>query len=441
MTRYFMVLFSIIFMGLTMCATKKDAKEQSKNFITTLSKKNYEEAVEQFHEAVKKSFDHVKLKQTWEGILDQFGEYKTFAEVKEKKTEKFHLFLYTLQFANNKLNLKLVMDKDNLVAGLNFIPYKAPSKYKSPAYVKPENFVEEQVVFGDPKWQLPGTYSTPKNINKYPAVILVHGSGPQDRDETLYDNKPNKDISQGLASNGIAVLRYEKRTKHHAAKLRTVTNFTVKDEITDDVIHAINYLNQQKSIPKKNLFVIGHSQGGMMAPKIGEITPGIGGIVIMAGPARPFEDLILDQVTYLVSLDGNVEPKEKAYLDNTKIQIANLKDPAKLEKAQPTELPLGIPSVYWKDLNAYKQLETAKKLKMPILILQGEKDYQVTMKEFEIWKKELSSNNNVKFISYPGLSHIFMPIQGEKSSPEDYKVPLNVKEKVVNDIVGWIKEQ
>src|SRR5262249_23144105 len=147
----------------------------------------------------------------------------------------------------------------------------------------------------------------------FPAVVLVHGSGPNDRDETILGNKPFRDLAGGLASQGIAVLRYEKRTRAHAAKLAVKTP-TLDEEVTDDAVAAGKLLRRTKDVDPKRVFVLGHSLGATMAPRIGERDPDIAGLIVLAGATRPLEDLILEQVSYAFSLRGEPSEEDKAEL-------------------------------------------------------------------------------------------------------------------------------
>jgi predicted alpha/beta hydrolase len=154
----------------------------------------------------------------------------------------------------------------------------------------------------------------------------VHGSGPLDRDETVFANKPFRDLAWGLASQGIAVLRYEKRTKQHAAKLGAIGGpWTLKEETIDDVLAAVALLRQTAGIEVTRIFVLGHSLGGMLIPRIGTRDAPIAGFIVLAGATRPLEDMILEQTTYLVSLEGSISQEKQAHLDEITKQVAHIK--------------------------------------------------------------------------------------------------------------------
>ncbi|NIM19515.1 MAG: hypothetical protein GTO51_03940 [Candidatus Latescibacteria bacterium] len=177
-----------------------------------------------------------------------------------------------------------------------------------------------------------------------------------------------------------------------------------------------------------------------LIPRIGMLDHEIAGFVVMAGPSRPSEDAILEQMAYIYSLDGLVSDSEMEQLEKIKQQVAMVKDPWLSAEIPSKELPLGLPAEYWLDLHDYNPLETARHLNCDVLILQAGRDYQVTMEDFWGWKRALNDRQNVVFESYPKLNHLFMEGDG-KSSPEEYQVAGHVAEVVIEDIANWIKSQ
>jgi dienelactone hydrolase len=329
-----------------------------------------------------------------------------------------------------------VVDSAGKIAGFFIVPPKqgAGPEYTPPAYVHKEAFHEQDVTVGAGEWALPGTLSIPVGQGPFPALVLVHGSGPNDRDETVGAGKPFRDLAWGLASRGIAVLRYEKRTRAHGAKLANVAGFTVQQETVDDALAAAGLLRHTAGIDPKRVFVLGHSLGGMLIPRIGRGDPQLAGLIVMAGAARPLEDIILEQVSYLAAADGQVTDTEKSQIESLRAEVARVK----ALKPGDTGTALGAPDSYWVDLHGYNPLEAARALKAPLLILQGERDYQVTMDNFELWKKALAGRPGVTFKTYPKLNHLFAEGEG-KSIPADYEKPGHVAEAVVADVAGWIK--
>jgi alpha-beta hydrolase superfamily lysophospholipase len=268
--------------------------------------------------------------------------------------------------------------------------------------------------------------------------VLVHGSGPNDRDETLGPNKPFRDIAEGLATRGIAVLRYDKRTRVHTGRAASSTNFTVKDEVVDDAIAAVKTLRATAGVRSDRVFLLGHSLGGMLAPRIAAADPTIAGLILMAGPTTPLEQAIVNQTRYLSMLDGTISADEQQALDGA-IKLAADVKALKPGDAPLVSGPISAPASYWIDLREYHPPAAASRLRQPMLVLQGERDYQVTMDDFAAWRRAIGSRANVQLKSYPALNHLFIAGSGP-STPVEYQRPGHVEETVVADIAGWIKK-
>lgn len=316
-----------------------------------------------------------------------------------------------------------------------------PAEYHPPDYVTPASFREQRVTVGaETEWALPATLTLPAGKGPFPAVVLVHGSGPNDRDETVGSNKPFQDLAGGLASQGIAVLRYDKRTFAHRGNAAALPNLTVKEETVDDALTAVALLRHTPEIDPKRIFVLGHSLGGMLVPRIGQADRSdIAGFIVFAGATRPLEDEWVRQYEYIYGLDGQITPKEQAEIDEYKRQATRIKQLTAADASR-KELLLLIPPSYWLDLKGYVPPTAALRLKQPLLILQGERDYNVTMDAFRDWQTALANRTNTSFKSYPKLDHLFLEGTGP-ASPTDYLKPRNIPKYVVDDIAAWIKKQ
>jgi dienelactone hydrolase len=410
---------------------------KARAFVAALFKEDYAAAGKDFDDVMKNKAPADKLKELRQGLLKGVGPFKKEKAVRTESAAKYDYVYVTCQFEKKDLDVKVVFTKDKQITGFFLVPPKGTYEYKAPPYARPDSFRESAVVVGEGEWALPGTLTLPKGDGPFPAVVLVHGSGPHDRDETIGPNKTLRDLAWGLASRGIAVLRYEKRTREHGPRFAQVKNYTVKEEVLDDVQAALKLLRGRKEIDKKRTFVVGHSLGALMAPRIGALEPDLAGLVMLAAPSRPLEDVILEQITYVRSLNPSEDDKEE--LEKLKKQVARLKDPKLSPDTPSSELPLGVSAAYWLALRAYDPVATAAKLKMPLLILQGERDYQVTMADFAGWKKALGSRKDVRLKSYPKLNHLFMEGEG-KAKPQEYDKPGHVAGEVIDDVAAWVKK-
>jgi hypothetical protein len=416
-----------------------DLPARAQAFVGLLAAGRFAEASDGFDEAMRAAMPPDKLRAAWKSIGGLAGAYEKQLSVRTETLGGHRAVYVTCQFQNGPLDVRVVFDEGGRIAGLWFGPGALPVEYKPPAYADPGSFTEKELVVGSGQWALPGTLTIPRGDGPFPAVVLVHGSGPHDRDETVAANKPFKDLAWGLASRGIAVLRYEKRTKVHGEQFIAAPSVTVKEETIDDAVAAVSLLRKTDVVDARRVFVLGHSLGGMLIPRIGRLDPALAGLIIMAGTARPLEDVVAEQVEYVTSLDGTISVEEQSQLDLVRQQVGKVKDPALSAIPGEAGSILGAPASYWLDLRAYDPPEAAKQLEQPVLILQGGRDYQVTMKDYAAWQQALASRPNVEFKVYPRLNHLFVEGEG-RSTPAEYEKPGHVAEGVIADVARWVAE-
>src|SRR3569832_1172794 len=285
------LILILVFTGLlrtTSSQAQDDFTTDARAYIELLVSKKFATAVVLFDATMKTALPEAKLSETWNAVLGQTGPFKQAGSAKVEKRGDFTVVVVTCDFQYAAIDVSVVFDQQKRVAGLFFAP-AIKGEYAPPAYAKADSFREKEITVGTGEWALPGTLTIPVGAGPFPAVVLVHGSGPHDRDETVGPNKPFKDLAWGLASRGVAVLRYEKRTKQYGAKLVSVPYLTVKEEVVDDALAAVALLRKTEGIDAKRIFVLGHSLGGMLLPRIGLLDQNIGGLIALAGATRALE--------------------------------------------------------------------------------------------------------------------------------------------------------
>jgi uncharacterized protein len=233
------------------------------------------------------------------------------------------------------------------------------------------------------------------------------------------------------------VLRYDKRTKTYSAKMSEM-DYTVEQETVEDAVRAAALLRHQPDIDPNRIFVLGHSLGGYLAPRIAAQDGKLAGLVFLAANARPVEVMALEQNEYVASLGNAPSPEVQKRLADLRAEVLKVRNLAP-GKANPPVL-MGLPVAYLLDLKGYDPLAAAKRLTIPMLFLQGERDFQVTMKDFDLWKSALGGRSNVTFRAYPALNHLFLTGES-KSSPAEYRVPGNFNAEAVGGIANWLFAQ
>lgn len=226
------------------------------------------------------------------------------------------------------------------------------------------------------------------------------GSGPNDRDETIGANKPFRDLAEGLASRGIVVFRYDKRTFAHAARM---ANATIATEVLEDAVAAIALLRKRTDVDPKRVVVVGHSLGALLAPEIARLSKA-NGAVVLAPPARTPWQILPQQYRYLGVPEAQVAEIEK--------KLFAIRD------GKSEEATLGASAAYWRDWASRDGISVAKALSVPMLVMRGDRDYQV-------------------IAEVPGANHLFIVGAG-KPGPAEYEVAGHVDANVVNAIASFV---
>jgi len=334
---------------------------------------------------------------------------------------------------------------------------------------KPYPYYSEDVTFQNTKANisLSGTLTLPKNQADFPVVILISGSGPQNRDEELLGHKPFLVISDYLTKNGIGVLRYDDRgVGQSKGDFKTATSA----DFATDVESAIEYLKTRKEINKNKIGLIGHSEGGLIAPMVASKSKDVSFIVLLSGPGISGYDILLLQTELINKANGVDESKlqtELVFLKGALDIIIKGSDLDEIKSVltdfmqkqinlHPEILPEGmkedgfingtieqLATPWFQYFLKYKPTSSLIKVKCPVLAINGEKDLQVPPKEnLEAIKKSLEEGGNKKVTikEFPNLNHLFQ--ECTTGSPNEYaSIEQTFSPKALEEITMWIKSQ
>lgn len=307
--------------------------------------------------------------------------------------------------------------------------------------------IEEKIIVGEgTQYPLKGCLTLPTDVsNAVPAVVFVHGSGSSNMDEKVGKLTPFRDLAHGLAAHGIASVRYDKRTFAHAFKLlrdKSLT-VTVKEETIEDAILATELLRGDPRIDPANIFIIGHSMGAMLAPRVDKEGGNYRGLILLAGTPRRLEEVMVEQnnevLAEMKGLARRLVEKQMKKLNGTFDGLYEMSD----EDAKKKKLGGGVTLYYFKEMGEPPVESYLKNLKKPILVMQGEKDFQVKADtDFRLYKELLADHPNASFILYENLNHAFVPsVYGSISkAKQEYGVEQHIGENVIADIARWIAQ-
>ncbi len=402
----------------------------SETLALQMAEGDFDETYRRCSAAVKLQLTKNALKQAWDVTVNGMGGYIDIYEILQKEAEGYQIVEVILRYENNGLKVSFTYNDSGKIDGLwiNYSPVEAEA-------VSTEEYEEIKITFGEGEHPVTGILTLPKGTADPPAVILVPGSGSHDADETVGANKPFRDIARGLAELGVASLRYNERIFLYPELAEA--DITIHTDSLWDAADAVSYALNCDRIDTDNIFVIGHSLGGMMAPKLAYDHSEIAGIILLAGSPRKLEDIIYDQTLDAVeNAAGITEEQAAEALKETEegmLQIRSLTEDS-------GDIILGMPASYWYSLNQIDTASIAGELTIPVYIAQGSEDWQVYPdKDFKQWQQQLAGKENVTFKLYDNLNHLFMSSNGKRDITE-YNIPGSVDQAVIDDIAAWIEK-
>jgi len=405
-----------------------DTTSRCKGIARQLSIGKFDQAVKGFSKSLSSRVNAKALQEKWSELEHKYGQFKQSREPIAQVLGKLGTVTVPMQFEHALINLNILLDYKNEIIGFTFNQDSQDSVGETALEVKSGEYA------------LDALYTVPKGSNLFPVVVLVHGSGPQDKDETIGPNRPFRDLAFGLAARGVGCLRYDKRTLQYPKKVN-LKNITVQEETIDDAINAARQAMTLPGADKSKIFVLGHSLGGYLVPRIAQRLTDAHGFIVLAGNARPLEDLLLDQITYVSSLKKEKDSSHESKMERLKQQVALVKSDKLTQETDTTSLPFGIPASYWIDLKNYNPVEVASSLPQPIMVLQGGRDYQVTQDgDFNLWREKLESNEKNVLKLYPDLNHLFIVGEGTAVPEEYFFKPGHVDDQVLDDISEFVKK-
>ncbi|MGN0746434.1 MAG: alpha/beta fold hydrolase [Aristaeellaceae bacterium] len=403
-----------------------------------------EALLECMHPDLQSSMTVDAIRSIWPQLTALGGAFTGLAEDEaQAEVSGYVVYTRTLDFERASLLCQLTLDGDGLICGLTFSPVQQEAK----ATAAPEGILAEDVTVGEEPWQLPGTLTLPAaSEGPVPAVVLVQGSGPSDRDETVGAVAPFRDLADMLTRQGIAVLRYDKRTYVYGQEIATsadYTSFTMEEETIQDAIAAARLLAEDPRIDADRIFVLGHSLGAMLAPRIVAESDGLFcGMILACGTNRSLLDVMIRQNEDAIA--ALPEAQQAAYqpvMDEARAQRDQLPG-LDAETARAMTI-LGQPGYYfWEAAQQPTAAEYLTQLQLPALIINGSRDFQISEEEGrQTWEAVLDMDAPWLHTLWADVNHMLMKPEVDAEAvgtAMEYYVPCTVDAETAGAIADFI---
>ncbi|MFT5723921.1 MAG: dipeptidyl aminopeptidase/acylaminoacyl peptidase [Bacteroidia bacterium] len=438
MTMNRLLLLLIACLSFSFLTEAQNIKSVAQKTTTHLEQDNIGKIHASFSKKTRKAFKKMLLKAAWRTVKKNNGNLvksgkPVFGNVKGNETATI-----PLDFEKSSINLVITTNQNNEIIGLRF----APLAYETPSWAKNKVFGKERLTIKTDSFKLPGELLLPPDCNQCPVVILVHGSGPSDMNEgsSVSPNKLFLDLAYGFALNGIATIRYDKRTLVYQKQLANADSFTLYEETIYDAISAVIKSKSYSFLDSNRIYVLGHSLGAYASPLIAAGNSDIKGIILLAGPYRPLFEFFPEQYAYIFGLDSLITKREAKMLHLVEEEVKFIKE----EPSEVQELKvLGNEKIlyYFREMRTYNPAATIVNLDCRVLISQGNRDYQVRYEtEFEQYKTILQNQQHVDFQLIEGANHQL--IWGDvPSTPSEYYKPGHPDFEVIQMLSDWILEK
>ena len=433
--------------------------QRAEAFVTAMAAGDYPAAQAMLDPTMASLMDASELQALWErDVIGIAGPFESIIGIRNSEENGFLIASVTMRHQNTGFGWNIVFDHEGRVAGLwttgTVALPPAPMAGQTAEPVSNAGFTEYPVTIGEgTDFPVNGLLAIPDNATgPVPAALIVGGSGTHDRDGTMFGQTPYRDIAQYLAANGIATLRFDRRLYTHAQAVLSAVGgaLTVQEEIIDDALLAVELLKADPRIDPDRVFLIGHSLGANLAPRIAAAIDDFAGLILLAGSPRDLLEVALGQFEESLSsaiAEGLLtsEPEIAAQTAQVEAFAEFIQGVPELttEQAQATSVPLlGASAYYFQELARHPFSEYAAQVSIPVLILQGGRDFQVRADlDLVLLQQEFSNNPNVTVHVYENLNHLFMPTTATNFTQHAIGIttePGHVAPEVLADITNWI---
>ncbi len=437
-----------LLLSLPSCLAEEASETRLTTFLDALMRGDEQDALyAQLDEAMQQAIPPADFAALWPQVSALGGGFVAYAgDTQVTVSGGYTVLTQALDMQAMDLLCILSLSDEGKISGLRFTPTVLPQPSTVPE-AEDAPYTEEEVTIGEAPWQLPGTLTLPAHASApVPAVVLVHGSGPSDRDETMGVVKPFRDLAHELARRGIAVLRYDKRTLVYGAAMAGDATLTVEQETIQDAIAAGGLLQSDPRVEAERVYLLGHSLGAMLAPRIAQESEGLfAGLILANGTNLPLEDIILRQnETAVMTLPAGTQ-RGTALAQIAELRALAERIPQMDEtEAQRTEF-FGVSAFYFREMAQHPApAEILRALAKPTLLINGERDFQITVSEGrEQWAQALDLSAPWLRCLWADVNHALMRPEvpeGMAGTAAEYYLESTVDAEVIEAIAAFIHQ-
>lgn len=415
---------TLLISSVTLFASEEISIERPKEIIGHFQNGNVDEIYSQFDTNMAKLLSPARLEPIWNQMSRNYGKFNGFGKQDSVSSNGSLVTNTDLDFEKAVINFMLSFNNtDNKITGM-YISEQEKKQTETdkelplPSYIDTTLFTEQEIIVKD-IYDLKGKLTIPKSFNKKIVFVLVHGSGPQNMEGSFGKNKFLQNLAWGLSSNGYATVRYNKLTLQHGSKLaREKPQMTQDDEYNNSILGAFELINNSNELKNCKIVLIGHSQGASAITSFSK-NEDVDGMILLSGSPRKLYDLYTEQLQYIFGLEGGITNSENTILTKHKEKVEYF-NKNKNRIIPRDSLPLELNYEYLIHMDEFDSIENLNESNIPVLVVNGGHDYQVTVKDFEMWKNGLNKNDNIKFELIDNVNHIFGEID-RMSVPSDYR--------------------
>lgn len=434
-----LLLLPLVFWGMMTQAQTKTYRSYTDSLVARLQRDDFTAATRLLSPGLAQKLTAEQLAAVWEGLQLSHGTFQKSGTDSLILRNGKPFYYRQWQFEKQTIRMEFAFTPDKRISSLQVLGSGSGASYLPPTYDRPEDYREYSLPIRHDTIVLPAILTLPANCQRCPLLILLPDLGPQDKDHSIGPTKMFRDLAVGLAAQGIATYRFDKRTFRYGPELMAdLRLLTLETEILEDVQVAMRQLAQVAEIDTNRLHLLGLGLGGMAAGRVARFSPwSVRSITVVGSSPRPLPDQLFDQfLPLLAEKSGNADWQPAAKVFAAQVALAKS---SRLNNDTPADsLPLQLPGPYWKYLQQTDLINDFWYSTAPLWFVRGARDYQSQPADLTAWEARLAGRSNLRTEELPGLNHLLMPVAADTPLREHYQMPGHVANGFITRLAAFI---